>query len=169
MKKIFRYLLVILCTALLTACGGATQPTNSGTNNAAQPTKTGTINAVIKTTALSGLNIGGFQMSINLPHGVAPALNGGVIDAAAVEFVSAAPAEYKVQKAAYNSANSVLEFSVINLAGFSPADQIILHLIVSPGIIPLETDFSIKSYEFFDKVTGAVVTGLNPTLTTTIQ
>jgi len=46
-------------------------------------------------------------MFINLPRGVAPALNGGVVDAAAVEFISTAPAAYRVQKAAYNSANSV--------------------------------------------------------------
>jgi len=163
MKKRLNYILSLLLIALLSACGNSAQSTK---------TKTGTIKTVIKATALTaGLNIGGVHMAINLPHGVAPALNpdGSVVDSAAVEFASAAPATYKVQKAAYNSANSVLEFSVIDLAGFSTEDQIILHLIVSPGTIPLETDFSIRSYEFFDKVSGAAVTGLNPTLTTTIQ
>jgi hypothetical protein len=164
MKKILSFILASLCIALLAACGGVSQPK-------AQPAKTGNVKTVIKASALAaGLNIGGVHIVIKMPRGVAPALNssGGVVDAA-VEFISTAPAAYKVQKATYNSVDSVLDFSVIDLAGFGTEDQIIIHLLVSEGTIPLETDFSIKSYEFFDKVTGAVVTGLNPTLTTTIQ
>ena len=164
MKKMLYYILAPLCIALLAACGGASQPK-------AQPAKSSTVKTVIKASALAaGLNIGGVHMAINMPRGVAPALNsnGGVVDTA-VEFISTAPAAYKVQKATYNSVDSVLDFFVIDLAGFGTEDQIIIHLMVSEGTIPVETDFSIKTYEFFDKVTGAAVTGLNPTLTTTIQ
>jgi hypothetical protein len=162
MKKMFRYILVLLCIALISACGSTT----------AKPTKASTIKTVIKASALAtGLNIGGVHMAINLPRGVAPALNtdGSVKSTAAVEFISAAPAAYKIQTATYNAAASVLDFYIIDLTGFSTEDQIILHLLVSEGTIPLETDFSIKSYEFFDKVSGAIITGLNPILTTTIQ
>jgi hypothetical protein len=154
MKKLISYTLCLLLIALLTGCGGGTQSATTG----------GTIKAVIKTSALSAnLNIGGIQMTIALPNGVKPT------ETSSLEFISATPANYKLQKLTYNATDSVLEFSVIDLAGFSTEDQIVLHLIVSPGTIPVKTDFSIKSYNFFDNVTGASISGLNPTLTTIIQ
>ncbi|OGU13660.1 MAG: hypothetical protein A2076_03710 [Geobacteraceae bacterium GWC2_53_11] len=162
MKNWFRNILIVMCFALLSACGDTQHSSPSG----------GSLKTVIKPTALTAtLNIGGVQMAIALPSGVAPELNadGSVNDAVAVEFISSAPTAYKTQKATYDAVKSVLEFSVIDLAGFSTEDQIVLHLKVAEGTFPKESDFSILSYDFFDKVTGESITGLNPTLITTIQ
>ncbi len=160
MKKWFGYIVLLLSVALLSACGGGSQ---------SSPTSR-SLKSVIKTTALTAtLNIGGVQMAITLPAGVAPELkpDGSVNNAAAIEFISSAPSTYTLQNVTYNSAASELNFSVIDLAGFTTEDQIVLHLKVLEGT-PKESDFSIKSYNFFDKVTGASISGLNPTLTTTI-
>lgn len=162
MKNRLGNILLVICFALLSACGDTQHSSSSG----------GSLKTVIKPTALTAtLNIGGVQMAIALPVGVSPELNpdGSVNDAAAVEFISSAPSAYKTQKATYDAAKSVLEFSVIDLAGFSTQDQIVLHLKVAEGTIPKESDFSILSYDFFDMNTGASITGLKPTLTTTIQ
>lgn len=161
MKNWLKNVLILICFALLSACGDTQHSSSSGS-----------LKTVIKPTALTAtLNIGGVQMAIALPVGVSPELNadGSVNDAVAVEFISSAPAAYKTQKATYDAAKSILEFSVIDLAGFSTQDQIVLHLKVAEGTFPKESDFSILSYDFFDMSTGASITGLNPTLTTTIQ
>jgi hypothetical protein len=162
MKNWLGNVLILMCFVLLSACGETQHASPSG----------GSLKTVIKPTSLTAtLNIGGMQMAIALPSGVSPELNsdGSVNDVAAVEFISSAPAAYKTQKATYDAVKSVLEFSVIDLAGFSTEDQIVLHLKVAEGTFPKESDFSILSYDFFDKNTGQSITSLNPTLTTTIQ
>ena len=105
-------------------------------------------------------------MTINLPRGVAP---GNLDTTPLIEFISSAPSEYKVTKAVYDSERYALDFYIINLAGFSMEDQIVIHLAVSPGTFPQESDFSIKSSVFYDAVTGGVISTITPTLTTTIQ
>lgn len=163
MRKGLCCILALLFIASVSACGSAgTAASKHGSS----------VKTVIKASALAAsLNIGGVDMSIAMPQGVTPVMNpdGSINESATVEFISTAPAAYKISKATYSSVDSLLEFSVINLAGFNTEDQIVVHLVILPGTTPKESDFSIKSSAFYDKVTGDVIGGLNPTLSTTIQ
>jgi hypothetical protein len=156
MKKQFSYILLLLYIVLLSACGGGGTSASSGN----------TIKAIIKASALTAaLNIGGIQMAIALPQSVTPSKkpDGSWDEAAVVEFISSASPAYQLQNVKYYSASSSLEFSVINLAGFSTEDQIIIHLVLAAGPVPTKSEFSIISSALFDKVTGATV-GIIPEL-----
>lgn len=61
-----------------------------------------------------------------------------------------------------------LKFSVIDVNGFAATEQILLHLDVTPGYFPQAGDFSLLNSSFSD-INGAVMVGVTPTLTTTIQ
>lgn len=165
MKKLFCFTLMLFCSALLASCGDSTPA----------PKTDRTIKAVIKPTALTaGLNVAGINLSISLPSGVAPTLlaDGKADPAATVQITSSAPQNQILPGATYTAATATspgqLAISAIVAAGFTATDQITLHLQVAEGSFPVETDFRLLSFEAFD-TNGAVISGLNPTLTTTIQ
>jgi hypothetical protein len=131
--------------------------------------------AVIKTTTLTAdKNIAGINLTITVPAGVTPPLLGdGTADPpATVEITSAAQAGQSLPGATYTppQAGGVgqLAISAIVAAGFSATDTITIHLNVADGVTPLESDFKLLAFEAFD-INGAPVTGLTPTLTTTIH
>lgn len=165
MRKLFCYILILVPIALLPACGGSTNSATTGS----------TIKAVIKTTALTAdKNIAGIQLAITVPVGVAPPLkaDGTVDSAATVEITSSAAQDQTLPGATYVPATAAapgqLTISAIVAAGFKATDQITIHLKVAAGTIPVEADFKLLSFEAFD-TNGVSVTGLFPTLTTTIQ
>jgi hypothetical protein len=154
-----------MLVALLSACGSSpeTAPAKSS------------IKAVIKASALTAnMNIAGINLSISVPVGVAPPLlpDGTVDPSATVEITSSSPQSQTLPGATYTPATAtapgVLAISAIIASGFQATDTITLHLNVTPGIVPVQSDFNLKTFEAFD-TNGAVVTGLSPTLTTTIQ
>lgn len=165
MKRVFSFILILLLAALLQACGNAPQSPPSG----------GVINAVIKPTALTvGQNVAGITLTITLPVGVAPPLlpDGAADPAATVEITSSAAQSQSLPGATYTPATAALPgqlaISAIVAAGFKATDQITIHLKVATGAFPVESDFKLLSFDAFD-INGARVTGLIPTLTTTIQ
>jgi hypothetical protein len=166
MRKLLCYILILVPIALLSACGDTPQSSSTGS----------TIKAVIKTTALTAdRNIAGINLTISVPAGVAPPLQADnkTVDAAAtVEITSAAAQNQTLVGATYLPATATalgeLAISGIVAAGFKATDEITIHLKVAAGTIPVEADFKLLSFEALD-INGAPVTGLSPTLTTTIQ
>ena len=164
MQRQLSHLVLLLLIALLTACGGGAQ----------QSTSTRTIKAVIKPSALAaGLNVAGFNLTITVPVGVAPPLkaDGTADSAATLEITSSAPQNQQLINATYTAATAAaigkLTITGIAAAGFQPTDTITIHLNIADGSTPSESDFSIYFFEAYD-INGATVTGLSPTLTTTI-
>lgn len=165
MKKLLCYMLILMFIALLSACGDTKQAPATG--NA--------LKAVIKPTALTAdRNVAGINLTISLPVGVAPPLSsdGKVDPAATVEITSSSPQNQSLPGAIYTPATATaagqLAISAIVASGFKASDEITIHLKVAVGTFPVESDFKLLFFEAFD-VNGAPVTGLNPTLTTTIQ
>lgn len=166
MKKLLCYLPVLLLFLLLSACGDTQH---------SPPAGTGVIKAVIKPTALTAdKNIAGINVSITVPVGVSPLQQAdGTTDAAAtVEITSSSPQNQTLPGVTYTPATATapgqLAISAIIASGFAATDQITIHLKVAEGTFPVESDFQLLSFDAFD-TNGAKVTGLNPTLTTTIQ
>jgi hypothetical protein len=162
-------LMVLTCAFLLSACG------SSGNSSVAVSTSGGTIKAVIKTgSQVAFQNVAGIQLAISVPVGVAPPLkaDGTVDGAATVTMTGSAPSGQKLSSVLYTPATSgklgKLEIFGIEAAGFKPTDEITIHLKVAVGSFPVEGDFKLLSFAAFD-TNGAVIEGLSPVLTTTIQ
>lgn len=165
MNKWLCYLSVLLLVALLSACGDTRHAAPGGS----------AVKAVIKPTALTAdKNIACINLSITVPLGVAPPLrpDGTADPAATVEITSTVQSNQSLPGATYAPATATtpgqLQISAIVASGFSATDSITIHLKVDTGTFPVESDFKLLSFEAFD-TNGAQVTGLNPTLTTTIQ
>jgi hypothetical protein len=165
MRKLLRYILILMIIALVPACGD-TQHASSTDRS---------VKAVIKQSALTaGLNIAGIQLAITVPVGVSPPLsvNGTVDPAATVVITSSAAQNQTLPGATFTPATTTapgkLAISAIVASGFSATDEITIHLNVAAGTSPVESDFKLLSFDAFD-TNGALVTGLNPKLTTTIQ
>ncbi len=164
MRTLFKHTMALLLVALLSACGSS-QSTPA----------TRTIKAVIKSSALTAnMNIAGISLAISLPVGVAPPLdsNGKADPAATVLITSSSPQGQTLPGATYTPATATvsgqLAVSAIVAAGFAATDTITIHLNIAAGATPVESDFALLSFDAFD-TNGATVTGLSPTLTTTIQ
>jgi hypothetical protein len=166
MKNLLYFTVALLFIGLIAACGSTQQPpkvTNS------------TMKAVIRPTALTAeQNVAGIELAISVPVGVSPTFNadGTVNTAAAIEITSAAPSEQIIKGATFTAptATEPGKFTIYigEAAGFKPADTITLHLNVAVGAYPLAEDFKLLTFDAFD-TNGALVTGLNPTLTTTVE
>lgn len=165
MRKLLCYMLMLLFTALLSACGDAPKSSPAGS----------TIKAVIKPTALTAdRNVAAIELAITIPVGVVPPLlaDGTADTVATVEITSSAPVAQKILGSIYTpataSALGKLSIYGIEAAGFTATDQITIHLNVATGTFPVASDFNLLSFRAFD-TNGAPVTGLNPILTITIQ
>lgn len=165
MRKWLCNILILLSLALLSACGDSTKVATADRD----------IKAVIKTAALTGdRNIAGIQLAITIPVGVAPPFraDGSADPSATVVITSSSPQNQTLPGVTYTPATATapgeLAISAIVAAGFAATDEITIHLKVASGTFPVESDFKLLSFEAFD-TNGARVTGLTPTLTTTIQ
>ena len=166
MRKLFRYILVLMSIALLSACGDSQHQSTTGS----------TIKAVIKQSNLTaGLNIAAIDLAITVPAGVSPPLSAdGTVDAAAtVEITTSAPSNQKLPGATYTPSTATapgqLMISAMVASGFAATDTITINLNVAPGTFPTVSDFNLLSFEAFDIYGNGPLTGLSPTLTTTIQ
>ena len=165
MRKLLGYILVLIFTALLPACGD-TQPQSSAGS---------TIKAVIKTsTQAASLNVAAIDLTITVPAGVSPPLLAdGTVDAAnTVTIISSAASDQLLQGATFTPATATapgqLAIFGIIASGFTTSDEIIINLNIASGTFPTASDFNLLSFDAYD-INGAPVTGLTPTLTTTIQ
>lgn len=161
MRMLRFFLLFLLSIILLVACGGS-QTTQVQSRS---------IKSVIKAAALTAdKNIAGINLTITVPVGVAPA-GGSSNPAATVEITSSSPTGQTLPGMTYIPATATatgkLSVSAIVAAGFSANDQITIHLTVADGATPVAADFRLLSFEAFD-IDGAPVTGLSPSITTTI-
>ncbi len=164
MRKPFSHLLILLFIVTLSACGAGPQaPANR------------TLKAVIKSTALTAnQNIAGIDLAITVPLGVSPPLlaDGVTRDPATVTITSTAATNNVLSGVVYTQATATtagqLAITGIVAVGFSANDQITINLTIANGTFPVESDFKLLSFVATD-INGAPVTGLNPTLTTTIQ
>jgi hypothetical protein len=168
MKKQLSYLSLLLIIIFLSACGGG-----GGGASQAQ-TASRTVKAVIKPSALAaGQNVAGINLTITIPLGVAPPLktDGTADPAATVEISSSSPQNQNMPGATYIPATAAapgkLSIFGIVASGFKATDSITIHLNIATGSIPTTSDFNLITFEAFD-TNGAQVTGLSPTLTTTI-
>lgn len=165
MKNLLCRLLILMAIALLPACGDTTKSPHAGD----------TVKAVIKPSALTAeQNVAGIELAITVPAGVTPPLlaDGSVDTVATVDIASSAPQNQNLPGVTYTPATATapgkLEVYAVAASGFKPTDEITIHLKVAVGTIPVESDFQLLSFKAFD-TNGAPVTGLSPTLTTTIQ
>ncbi len=165
MKNMICLILALVALSLMSACGGSTQ----------SPKADRIIKAVIKPSALStGQNIAGINLTITVPAGVEPPLllDGKADPTATVEITSSAPQNQTLPGATFTpattSAPGQLAIIAVIAAGFQTNDLITLHLKVAAGTFPVVEDFKLLSFEAFD-INGTPVSGLTPTLTTTIQ
>jgi hypothetical protein len=165
MKKLPYHILIFIFALLLAACGSSQQSASSSR----------TVKAVIKASALTAdKNIAGINLTISVPAGVTPPFkaDGSIDPSATVQITSSSPQNQTLPGASFTPATvtipAQLAVSAIVAAGFSASDQITIHLNITEGTAPLAADFTLLSFEAFD-TNGALVTGLNPTLTTTIQ
>jgi len=190
MKKLLCFTLMLLCITLLAACGGTA---------AAPKVDRSIKAVIKPTALTANRNIAGINLTITLPAGVTPPLQtDGSVDIGATLEISTAVTDQPLSgstgvssKLQYNTTQSQpllgatyipytparatepskpgqLAIYVTVPTGFTETDQINIHLKVAEGAFPVETDFSLLSFEAFD-TNGAPVTGLNPTLTTTIK
>ena len=162
MRKLFSRLLILLFIALLPACGDAPQ----------SPAASRSLKAVIKTTALTAnRHIATIQLAITMPLGVSPKANGAVVEV--VNSADHVVQNVSLNDVTYTPASSIavpgqIAIGVVQADGFKENDEITIHLDVAAGTTPVESDFQLLTFEAFD-INGATVTGLSPTLTTTIQ
>lgn len=162
MRTLLSRVLILVSIALLPACGAAPQ----------SPASSRAIKAVIKSTALTAnLNIATIKLAITVPLGVFPKASGAV-----VEVVSASghvAQNVTLNEVAYTPASSAtvpgqITIGILQADGFKENDEITIHLDVAAETTPVESDFQLLTFEAFD-INGAPVTGLSPTLTTTIH
>lgn len=166
MRRLLYSILMLSFIALLSSCGGTSKSSTSGRG----------FKAVIKPTALTAdRNIAGINLTITVPVGVEPPLlaDNVTVDAAAtVEITSTAAQNQTLTGATYTPATATAsgELAIYGIvaAGFKETDEITIHLRITGERVPVESDFQLLSFDAFD-TNGAKVTGLNPTLTTTIQ
>jgi hypothetical protein len=164
MRRLSYHLLFLLFISLLSACGDT--PKSSPTSR--------TMKAVIKPTALTAdRNVAGIDLTITVPMDVSPPLlpNGTADPAATVEISSPGSQGQTLPGATYTPATATapgqLAISAIAAAGFKVTDQITIHLNITGGKIPVESDFKLLFFDAYD-IYGAPVLDLNPTLTATI-
>lgn len=179
MKNWFRNVLILMCFSLLSACGDTQHSSTTG----------GTMKAVLKMTAgVAAQNMAGFNLIISVSNGVStPLLADNTATAAGtVEIVSSTALGDSAQRGytyvpSTTGATGQLSVFAIKADGFTDVsnDQVIIHLNVADGVIPVASDFKLIYFDAFDidgkiiasydAATGVQTGTIIPTLTTTIQ
>jgi hypothetical protein len=173
MNRFLRRLPILILVTLLAACGAAPQR-EPGQKN---------ITAIFKASALTAeRNIAGIQLTISVPVGVAPPLNSDgtvnseatvVITRGAVSETAAAEAPGRTLVGAIftppaPAVSGKLVITALVADGFKTTDEVTINLNVAADATPAESDFALLIFDAFDTA-GALVTGLTPSLTTTIH
>lgn len=171
-----RCMVLALATLVLAACGSGGGSSSSGNNK---------VLAVMQTTSPAvSTSIAAISATLTFPEGITVKTDPADPHqpaASVVELVNA-PASGSLVFARYSAAWSYrepetnklvsfpgkLKFSVMDVNGFTTEEKIYLRLDVTPGFFPQASDFNLTNYSFSD-VNGAILVGVTPTLTTTIQ
>jgi hypothetical protein len=119
--------------------------------------------------------IGAISANITFPFGVTVATDPSDPHQAAAGVVQLSPIPanggslvFARYSAATASSKGKLKFQVDDGNGFSVNQQITLTLGITPGYVPLESQFGIENSLFWD-IHGVLLSGITPTLTTQIQ
>lgn len=153
-------LLIAICT--LTGCGG-------GGGGGTQPAAT-TATLKLSTTGTPSANLAGAGITITLPDGVTPALNGDGSLAGSVAIVSGVAAPGTVIAPAYTpataTAKGTLHYALASeiSAGFGEGEFSTVTLAVAAGKTPGQADFALSDFTPID-VHGGTATGLGVTFT----
>lgn len=165
----------ILFTALalftLSACGGGG---GGGGNGETQPT-TAVLKISTQGSLAGGTQIGGINISINLPAGVtvkatADANSGLLVTDAGVVTASGAAAGTNATVLAVYTAGppATVSINLANPNGFSTGEFVTVNCDIAAGNSPKSADFSLADFNAVD-LNGAAVTGLTPGFTAGIK
>lgn len=120
----------------------------------------------------SGQPVAGVQMTLHFPPGITVEIDTATGDVAASVIRVSGSGSPAVTGAYYLPATTTtdgeLRFLVINTTGFTLGDFLELTLNVTPGTIPVATDFTLTNVSISDP-DGNLLTGLQPLMTVTIQ
>ena len=123
---------------------------------------------------IEGPAVAGLQMTINIPLGVTVQIDPATGQAAksAVRLTGATDPSAVLVAVDYvpasSSASGMLKFFVIDPNGFTAAEYVTVHLDITPGYYPKESDFSIDDY-IVSYLDGTTIYGLVPTFTVVIS
>jgi hypothetical protein len=167
--NIAKFSLLLLVISSLAACGGGgSSASNSGGGTIIPPSRNA--NLKLATSGTPSAPLAGIGITVTLPDGVAPALNGDgsvAAEAAAVTGVAApgtvlAPVYVSASGAAKGTLRLAMASSIA--AGFGTGEFATVTLVVAAGSNPALSDFTISGVNPID-VSGNAATGLTATVT----
>jgi hypothetical protein len=172
---------LMMLSACLAGCGGG----GGAITTVAVSSNKALAKMALASPASQNSQIWGIQATITFPYGVTAPTDPADSRLAAPGVIRIMPEtanSYSIITAAYTAAtqtsNGKITFYVvymdINGNGFNPTQEITTALDVTPGFVPLETQFDITDYSFWGKSPdgqiGAVLDGITPKITSiTIQ
>jgi len=174
---------LMMLSACLTGCGGSG---GGAITTVAVSSNKALAKMALSSPASQNSEIWGIQATITFPYGVTAPTDPTDSRLAAPGVIQILPVptnSYSMTSATYAAAtptsNGKLTFYVIymdaNGNGFNPAQEITTALDVTPGFVPLSTQFDITDYSFWGKSpdgvqVGALLDGITPKITSlTIQ
>lgn len=152
--SIARFILVVIFSAILPACGGG-----GGSGTVAVPM---TATLKLATVGTAPDNLSGIDITLALPTGVTPALNmDGTVAATAVSPGGVTPAGAVVvanHTPATATTKGSLRISLISVTGFGVGEFTTVTLNVAPGSNPAQSDFIISGFDPLDMNLNHVLT-----------
>ena len=144
----------------LTACGGGGEGRDDAAVRAGASLR-------LAGTMASGQSVHGVQMTLHMPPGVTVKINpaNGDVAASVIRFTGSGNPTIGVN---YIPASGELIFLVVHPTGFTLGDFLELTLDVTPGTIPVASDFFLTDVSISDP-DGNVLADLQPVMTVTIQ
>jgi len=162
----------LVIPVVLSACGGGGSTASQAPQKAV---------AVMRTTQLStpATPIAAISATLTIPNGVTVRTTTSdpyqpdttvvqLLNASAAGTAAAPTLVFSRYSAATATTVGKLKFTVMDVRGFTAAEQIAITLDVTSGFYPTSSDFGLIDYTFSD-INGAILTGISPTLTATIQ
>ena len=159
-RSIKLFTLMIVAIFSLTACGGGGEEGDDAALRAGASVR-------LAGTMASGQSIAGVQMTLHIPPGVTAKIDPATGDVAAsvIRFTGVGEPIIGVN---YLPASGELIFLVVHPTGFTPGDFLEVALDVTPGTIPVASDFSLTDVSISD-LDGNVLADLHPVMTVSIQ
>lgn len=153
-----RYLLIVF-VMMLSGCGGG----GGGTTVDSPATKTAVLK--LSTSGTPSAQLAGISISIALPNGVTPQMNGVAVDNS-IAVVSGAASGGTVLQPTYSENNGILNISFAsNLnSGFGSGEFISIKLKVANNTSPQINEFILSNFKPVD-INGNIANGLSPSVT----
>lgn len=165
-----RTLSIAIPLLLIAACGGG----GGGGGGKAQPT-TAVLKISTQGTLAGGTQIGGIDISVNLPAGVtakatADANSGKLVTDAGVVTASGVAAGTNATALAVYTAGppAVVSINLANPNGFGTGEFVTVDCDIAAGHSPKSADFSLAGFTAVD-LNGAAIAGLTPGFTADIK